>query len=666
LDSSDAIENDHTVVNDAVYPYGTNEEFPVMIDSDHTQLSQSAHGYVECSNAGKCNRVTGECECYKGFEGVSCQRLTCPTNSEHEGNICSGHGICQTLRRIAKTHEGSQYRLWDKESTTACVCDKGFYGFDCSMRYCPKGLDPLYFDDIQTVQYPFYFFTIMTTSPTYDITDGFGNPGYFNLQLFDTYDQPYFTRTLRLPITCNDLISAIEEVPNNLIPTGATRCYHNSVEKQNAITSRLINVSYMNLYKSYISGTRIYVDMEEPASESAGYVSLKRNLSSNALLTGDLFLLQFYGNPGNFRQPILNMFSDGKRSTLQASTPGGVVVAGSWTNGQQSLDIDYFPIRCSNVQVKLKTIDGKTYLWGNFLASLMFKCNGVSDYDDSNNIEEYEYEYDFPTIDYPYVIKLVRSVADPRDGYRFALIVWEAGRFDFQAGDNDYVNSPTHFAFRVLHPIHNLEEPNNDDILYDVFASRGKVHRIQPNGRAEFDFASNHIYLRNISTFYENDNFSSFYNEQSGGNALSCEGNIIGQNTSTFHCLDIDDYFFLADPFETMNNPPFLNMFRATSMRKVVFQDILDFNDYQYNNSISNERKTEDVLITTDLHTNGLSTVKGQTNFQVFRFIPNNEIIYNYHAECSGRGLCNTFEGICECFHGYTGNACSTQETISS
>jgi len=34
--------------------------------------------------------------------------------------------------------------------------------------------------------------------------------------------------------------------------------------------------------------------------------------------------------------------------------------------------------------------------------------------------------------------------------------------------------------------------------------------------------------------------------------------------------------------------------------------------------------------------------------------------------ECSGRGMCNSEEGICECFSGYTGDACSIQSALSA
>jgi methionyl-tRNA synthetase len=35
------------------------------------------------------------------------------------------------------------YRLWDEAKNTACVCDTGYSGIDCSLRECPRGDDPL-------------------------------------------------------------------------------------------------------------------------------------------------------------------------------------------------------------------------------------------------------------------------------------------------------------------------------------------------------------------------------------------------------------------------------------------------------------------------------------------------------------------------------------------
>ena len=32
---------------------------------------------------------------------------------------------------------------------------------------------------------------------------------------------------------------------------------------------------------------------------------------------------------------------------------------------------------------------------------------------------------------------------------------------------------------------------------------------------------------------------------------------------------------------------------------------------------------------------------------------------YESGAECSSRGSCNNFEGVCECFLGYEGDSCA-------
>jgi len=114
-----------------------------------------AHFMAECSGKGTCDRAAGECQCYDGYTGSACQRTSCP-------NDCSGHGLCRTVREIAvraynkKFTESVgginyytgitspyEYRLWDADQNSACVCDVGYGGIDCSLRECPKGDDPL-------------------------------------------------------------------------------------------------------------------------------------------------------------------------------------------------------------------------------------------------------------------------------------------------------------------------------------------------------------------------------------------------------------------------------------------------------------------------------------------------------------------------------------------
>ena len=43
--------------------------------------------------------------------------------------------------------QATTYRLWDEDKNTACVCDTGYSGIDCSLRECPYGDDPLTWDE---------------------------------------------------------------------------------------------------------------------------------------------------------------------------------------------------------------------------------------------------------------------------------------------------------------------------------------------------------------------------------------------------------------------------------------------------------------------------------------------------------------------------------------
>jgi hypothetical protein len=149
---------DTVIKGSNMFPYGATEQFP---DTDE----EEGHFYMECSNKGLCDRSSGTCECFPGYEGSACQRASCP-------NDCSGHGTCETIKELAEDKEdgdldagaygergyaqytagmgdlsaiGSlKYELWDKTLTMGCKCDPGFTGPDCSLKLCRYGVDPLF------------------------------------------------------------------------------------------------------------------------------------------------------------------------------------------------------------------------------------------------------------------------------------------------------------------------------------------------------------------------------------------------------------------------------------------------------------------------------------------------------------------------------------------
>jgi hypothetical protein len=101
--------------------------------------ANSAHQFKECSGIGSCEYSTGTCVCPPGYDGEACHRKTCP-------NSCSGHGVCQSLRRFIDDigDNGLGYTdAWDADKEVLCLCDAGYRGPDCSLQECPSGVDPM-------------------------------------------------------------------------------------------------------------------------------------------------------------------------------------------------------------------------------------------------------------------------------------------------------------------------------------------------------------------------------------------------------------------------------------------------------------------------------------------------------------------------------------------
>jgi hypothetical protein len=62
--------------------------------ADIPTSTNEAHRLAECSDAGVCNRDSGQCECFDGYDGDACDHTACP-------NDCSGHGRCVSMREAA-------------------------------------------------------------------------------------------------------------------------------------------------------------------------------------------------------------------------------------------------------------------------------------------------------------------------------------------------------------------------------------------------------------------------------------------------------------------------------------------------------------------------------------------------------------------------------------
>ena len=109
------------------------------------------HNYAECAGRGICDRGSGLCECFDGYEGKACSRTSCP-------NDCSGHGTCEYINDLSVgsvygdrgvtnfesyAYNKITYEGWDSMKARQCVCDAQYTDVDCSKRMCPHGDDVL-------------------------------------------------------------------------------------------------------------------------------------------------------------------------------------------------------------------------------------------------------------------------------------------------------------------------------------------------------------------------------------------------------------------------------------------------------------------------------------------------------------------------------------------
>jgi hypothetical protein len=179
------------LANSQMYPGGTYEW------TNPAAAAQEAHFYMECSNEGICDRATGLCVCYPGYEGSACQRAKCP-------NACNNRGVCKSMAQVAANGDRelsitgnprgnvkTAYTLWDADKGYQCVCDPGFEGPDCSKRSCKVGVDPLY----EAAGYPIYetfnIVAMATLDAEADTIDS--TKSWIQLRVYDHEGESYLT-----------------------------------------------------------------------------------------------------------------------------------------------------------------------------------------------------------------------------------------------------------------------------------------------------------------------------------------------------------------------------------------------------------------------------------------------------------------------------------------
>jgi hypothetical protein len=687
-----------TVVElDAVYPYGTTEQYPNVLGAGGAVLENAAHQYMECSNKGVCDRQTGTCACFDGYSGSGCQRASCPSSSS---GVCSGHGTCETVSTVAKWDFNNEYKLWDAESTMACVCDGGYSGADCSERMCKFGADPLYYDDTANIRYTNVTYEIYVQSSTAVVT------GNYSIIFEDHTGEDWETGPIDIDATCDDVTDALEALPNDVIPSGSVLCYE---------------------HDGVMTGTNVPITF------------------SGSIFVKAKYTLAFSGNPGYLKQMQINKYLDGSRPTLYSDEPSSTLAWHIYANGFIGEDTDYVPDLCEGVLVTLSATSVSTLhtqaLSGLTSAEmkLLKKCLGDSDGDATNNVQEvYDWDYGsqsvnvelFPqsaastmtsTYANPHLIKLIDKTQDitlQSADVQEDPSLWPYPKSKLCSATTSYINPsyPTGWCSArdppgfyavifydstagTLGEFQLLTRPASDydsDTQFAVYTTTGYLQRVSPivnafsvlsgdNAVTKVNKAhSSTVYLENgaASNFYSSPVYAIPYTQPTiyhGG--VDCVSNPTGRHYIA-DCLNKDDLVLFLN-VDTNNaaamalNPKYVNLHRV---KKISRED---------STAVGTDAEKTRNQIVLDYGVNTLYTDADLEEAVIYKFHPASTQIaptstvslsqctnalgtslhtyggYNYVSQCSGRGVCNTETGLCECFDGYTSDNCGVQNALA-
>lgn len=273
--------------------------------------------FATCANMGLCDKVSGKCKCRDGFYGEACEYMACGGGLL---NSCSGHGRCMTMAQLALWSENNgdatiitygsdpnNADTWDYDRIHGCLCDKGYHGYDCSLRDCPIGDDPGTYNDHVEVQ----------------LLQCIADDGNFTLSF-----RQELTEVLPYNITASGLKSALESLStiknvniyfiiDGPVPNGTLNYVKPDYTKpegmptwggfgpNNTFDYFAYNISNVN---SSVNSSFCYTD----GSQIAIIEFTHTHGDLPALIPDNKFLLDFTNGNGEFWSGVLNVFQDGE------------------------------------------------------------------------------------------------------------------------------------------------------------------------------------------------------------------------------------------------------------------------------------------------------------------------------------------------------------------
>jgi len=623
LDGSNTLTGPSVVVAERsqLYPYGTAELFPNMVDSRFNVLQNTAHDYAECSNMGECDRDNGVCSCLPGFIGPACERMICPTVDKNLE--CSGHGVCLDARSLAAQDNNNVYKLWDKKISFGCSCDKGYYGSDCSFRQCPVGFDPLYQDVDSSRRFANWSYVIYTKSPS-----PIRIRGNYSIIFYDVTGEDWKTDAIRYDASCLEVIDALEKIPNAVIPRNSVRCL--KWNNYNAITA-----------------------VDEPVLLSPNpYYGIK-------------YTIAFPQNPGRLKQIELDIYLDGSRPTLTSNESTSTLGHFVYPNGFQGNSTDYFSKKCDGLYISLATSASGFYDYINGLTSfstrILQSCLLDADFNTqvssgSDTIRGKDYSWDFGTVYNPHLIKLVpldspwttdlcnrTTPSSVRDG---GLNRNTCKFNDRQSGFLAAVfYDPTISRFKFLtRPTIDFGNGQASTTQFAVYTSKG-VAQMQSNQVKVVTYSATQPYSKTIYTVTSSLAFPTF-----PGN-VDCE-TLAPTAYGAYGCIDKDAIVFMLDPyfntFSYKSNPKYLNLYTVKRIYQTSDYTLRDRNRIELDMSVHSGWQDNPY-----------------DNAKLYIWYPNNDG-YKEVTECSNRGSCDVTNGLCNCYKGFQGGSCEIINNVKA
>jgi hypothetical protein len=682
--SADALSGTSTTIisGSTVYPGGTTEQYPLMVDSGDNVLINTGHAYAECGNKGICDRQSGECECFPGYSGAGCQKAACGDAT------CSGHGVCMSAQDLATADHGNVYNLWDAEVSMGCKCEPGYSGPTCESKMCKFGLDPLYIDDdYMTVRAPMARVEMSYSNATTGRgsthpdelggADTDGSPatqiyisGTYAIKFYDAFGEDYQTNPLAAGAGCPAVVAALEGLANNVIAVGDVAC------------------------------TKQDYEYAEPGND------LKP--------TKIAYDLVFQGNLGDLKPIEINANLDGTRSSVYAISGdqvsgyekrvkfGVAVSVLPNADGISGEFVDYFPEQCDGVTLQVVASTGGERAVGGYGEAsnldaaeekLLKACLGDADGDAGNNKEVYNWDYGLGnTTFHPHVVKLAKTPAargytsstpaDDFDAGKYYLVYY--GSADAAGTDAEK------FYFSGMPPTATDLSIFTTDGTATVLGNATKgAQGAGGGGDGEGDFeprgaAVTAYFAKGSTVVYASTD-------------ISCDTRNLGgdKTEQTLNaCIQKGDKVFLFDapsagrdaaigqPATSGNSGNLYEVVKVGTTPLSAATETTEDRYYMVVDKVINWDGSATVARSDFGETDGVTGWEKQPvtdgqyagftspaaqkigTVSIVKFVPG-ATSYEFVQQCSGRGLCNGDDGLCECFTGYTDDNCAQQSALA-